>query len=72
MENWNETYKWQMILQINETYQFANNYATAEEAAYNVRIGYENDPEWFSFVVDDLDSFEDDVKRIIKQLFYER
>ena len=70
MKNWDDTYKWQMILQINETYQFRNNYATAEEAAYNVRNGYENDPDWFSFVVDDLDAFEDDVKQIINETFY--
>ena len=70
MKNWNETNKELMIKQINETYQFSKNYSTAEDAAYNVRLGYENDPEWFSFVVDDLDAFEDDVKRIINETFY--
>lgn len=70
MKNWNDTYKGRMIMQINETYLFRKNYATAEDAAYNLRIAYENDPDWFSFVVDDLDSFEEDAKRIINEYYF--
>lgn len=70
MENWNDTNKELMIKQINETYQFDQHHNNAEDAAYNVRIGYELFPEWFSFVVDDKDAFEEDVKRIINELYY--
>ena len=59
------------VRQIDETYQFARDYENAEVAAYNVRVAYENDPEWFGFDVDDLDGFEEDIKNFVNKLYFE-
>lgn len=59
------------VRQIDETYQFARDYENAEVAAYNVRVAYENDPEWFGFDVDNLDGFEEDIKNFVNKLYFE-
>ena len=58
------------VREMNETYNFSENYKNAEEAAANVRTGYENDPDWFSFTVSDLDKFEDELVTIIGGLYF--
>lgn len=71
-KNWNElSYEERVnnIKVINETYDFSSQ--TAEDAAWNVRQGYENDEEWFDFTVTDLDNFESEVEAIIEELYEE-
>ena len=59
------------VREMNETYNFSDNYKNAEEAAANVRAGYENDPDWFSFTVSDLDKFENELVTIIGGLYFD-
>ena len=59
------------VREMNETYNFSENYKNAEEAAANVRTGYENDPDWFNFTVSDLDKFEDELVTIIGGLYFD-
>lgn len=55
------------LRQIMETYNSGCN--NAEDMAYNIRYGYENDPDWFDFHVDDLDKFESDLKDMLVSYF---
>ena len=55
------------LKEINETYDFSK--YDAETAAYNVRMGYENDPDWFHFIVDDLNDFEREVAELLTRFF---
>lgn len=50
--------------QITETYC---DYGDAEMFAYNVRTGYENEPDWFGFEVTDLEQFENELAEIFKE-----
>lgn len=74
-KNWNEfTYEEKSLMtsQLNETYVFADNYGNAADAAYNVRVGYEENPDWFDFNVSDLDKFEEDIKLFVARYFPKR
>lgn len=67
--NWNEltnNEKMNEVRTLNETYVFAQ-YSDAETAAYNVRLGIENNPEWFDFDVSNLDDFEGELSELVKE-----
>lgn len=75
-KNWNELgyeEKCLMIRQIDETYNFAEMAVgmTAKEIAEEVRMNYENDTEWFDFVIEDLDGFEDEMASMIEEIYEE-
>ena len=50
--------------QIMETYDTSDS-DNAQDIAYSIRYGYENDPDWFGFKVDDLDKFESELKDML-------
>ena len=75
MENWTN-FCWEekirQVLLIDETYMFSTSYSSVEDAVYNVIIGYENDPEWFDFEVEDFGQFEQDLKILLADYIDER
>lgn len=71
-KNWHEMSfeeKSLMVAQIEESYQNKTLFKNAADAAHNVRIGYEEDPDWFNFEVTDLDEFEEGYAELIAEDF---
>lgn len=71
MEKWNQLttgQKEEQVRQIKETYNVSD-YANAENMAYNIRLGYENDPDWFFFEVSDLNAFQTELARLLRSEF---
>lgn len=56
---------------MNDTFRFATDYEDAPSAASAVKNGYDADPTWFSFVVNDTDKFEVELEEIIKDLYFD-
>ena len=54
--------------QIMETYDTSDG-DNAQDITYSIRYGYENDPDWFGFKVDDLDKFESELKDMLVSYF---
>ena len=58
------------ISEINETYNFASYYSDAADAAANIRTGYDEDPNWFGFEVEDEgDWWEEELTDLIAPYF---
>lgn len=55
---------------LNEIFNFPENYKDAAEAAWNVRVSYENDPDWFGYEVTDLDAFQDQIEEFINEEYF--
>lgn len=69
MKTWNDFTAEERLNEVrilNETYDFSK-YDNAETAAYNVRLGYENNPDWFSFEVTDLNKFESELAELVRE-----
>lgn len=75
MENWTN-FCWEekirQVRLIDETYMFSTSYSSVEDAVENLIIGYENDPEWFDFEVEDFGQFEHELKILLADYFDER
>ena len=57
------------LKQIDETYHFSSDHADASSAAAAVSTGYFADPDWFGFVVDDLDKWEEELAELLEPYF---
>ena len=68
-KNMSESEKGQKVTSLEETYNNVELFSNAEDAAANIRTGYEENPNWFDFEVDDLDEFESDYARLMKDTF---
>lgn len=56
--------------QIDETYNFASDYSDASDAAAAVRTGYQADPNWFGFEVDDEgDWWDEELEDLLEPYF---
>lgn len=58
-----------MVAQIEESYQNKTLFENEADAAHNVRIGYEEDPDWFDFTVTDIEAFEKEYAELIAEDF---
>lgn len=71
-KNWHEMSfeeKSLMVAQIEESYQNKTLFKNAADAAHNVRIGYEEDPDWFDFTVTNIEAFEKEYAELIAEDF---
>ena len=57
------------LAMINETYHFSSDYSDASDAASAVRTGYQADPNWFGFEVDDVGAWEEELAEFLEPYF---